>query len=72
MSKEYWKKWWAAALVRAGRTMAQTACGLFTVDMAFFEVDWRRVVSVAIVSAIYSLLTSVSGLPEVEADHDTE
>lgn len=71
MNKEYWKKWWKAALVRALRTMAQTACGLFTVDAAFFEVDWRRVVSVAIVSGIYSLLTSVSGLPEVEETHDT-
>lgn len=72
MNKEYWKKWWAAALVRALRTMAQVACGSFTVDMAFFEVDWRRVVSVAIVSAIYSLLTSLSGLPEVEEAHDTK
>lgn len=72
MNKEYWKKWWKAAVVRALRTMAQTACGLFTVDAAFFEVDWRRVVSVAIVSAIYSLLTSVSGLPEVEEAHDTK
>lgn len=72
MNKEYWKKWWKAAMVRACRTMAQTACGLFTVDAAFFEVDWRRVVSVAIVSGIYSLLTSVSGLPEVEEEHDTK
>lgn len=72
MNKEYWKKWWKAALVRALRTMAQVACGSFTVDAAFFEVDWRRVVSVAIVSGIYSLLTSVSGLPEVEVDHDSE
>lgn len=72
MNKEYWKKWLKAALVRMVRTMAQTALSLFTVDKAFFEVDWRYVVSVSVVAGIYSLLTSVTGLPEVEEAHDTK
>lgn len=61
-------EWFKAALVRMVRTMAQTALGMFTVGKAFNEVDWRYVASVAIVSGIYSLLTSVAGLPEVKDD----
>lgn len=59
-------KWWKAAGVRAVKTFAQTAAGLFTVGMALNEVDWTYVASVAAVSAVYSLLTSLAGLPEVK------
>ena len=71
MTKEYWIKWLTAAGVRAVRTMAQTALGMFTVGMAMEEVKWSYVASVSLVSGIYSLITSIAGLPEVETD-DTE
>lgn len=71
MTKEYWIKWLKAAGVRAVRTMAQTALGMFTVGMAMEEVKWSYVASVSLVSGIYSLITSIAGLPEVETD-DTE
>lgn len=58
-------KWWKAAGVRAVKTFAQTAAGLVTVGMTVNEIDWTYVVSVAVVASIYSLLTSVAGLPEV-------
>lgn len=63
-------EWFKAALVRALRTMAQTALGMFTVGMAMEEVKWTYVASVAVVSGIYSLLTSVAGLPEVQNDSE--
>lgn len=60
-----WKKWLYAAGVRAIKTVAQTALGFITVGMTVGEVDWRNVASVAIVAGIYSLITSLAGLPEL-------
>lgn len=65
MNKEYLKKWICAAGIRALRTFAQVALGLISVGMALREVDWLYVASVSTVSAIYSLLTSIAGLPEI-------
>lgn len=60
-------EWLKAALIRALRTVAQTALGMITVGMAVTEIDWMNMVSVSIVAAIYSILTSIiTDLPEVE------
>lgn len=61
-----WKEWLYRAGVRALKTVAQTALGFITVGMAVNEVDWKNVASVAIVAGIYSLITSLAGLPELE------
>lgn len=61
-----WKKWFRAAGIRALKTFAQTAVSMMTVGQAFLEVNWINVLSVAGVSAIVSLLTSLGGLPEEE------
>ena len=66
MKNEYLSKWIKAAGIRALKTMAQTALGMFTVGMAADEVKWSYVASVAVVAGIYSLVTSIAGLPEVE------
>lgn len=66
--KEYWSKWLKAAFIRSVKTMAQTALGMFTVGMAAEEVKWSYVASVAVVAGIYSLITSIAGLPEVESE----
>ena len=58
--------WIKAAGVRAVKTRAQTALGMFTVGAALNDIDWINVASVAVVSGVYSLLTSLAGLPEVE------
>lgn len=68
MKNEYLSKWVKAAGIRALKTMAQTALGMFTVGMAADEVKWSYVASVAVVAGIYSLVTSIAGLPEVEMD----
>lgn len=64
-NEEYWIEWAKAAGIRAIRTMAQTALGMVTVGVAVEEIRWEYVGSVALVSGIYSLLTSIAGLPEV-------
>jgi hypothetical protein len=61
--------WLQAALIRAVRTMAQTALGMFTIGAAINEINWMHILSVAAVSAVYSLLTSLATtLPEVGTD----
>ena len=59
-------KWWKAALIRAIKTAAQVALGMMTVGMAASEIDWLNVASVSAVAALYSLITSLAGLPEVD------
>lgn len=59
-------KWFKAAGIRAVKTMAQTALSLFTVGQMVSEVDWTLVVSSAIVAGVYSMLTSIAGLPELK------
>ena len=76
------KDWFVAALIRALRTMAQTALSMLTVGMAIKDVDWIQLISISIVAGIISILTSfATGLPEVttegsvvvntEADNDS-
>lgn len=59
-------RWWKAALIRAIKTAAQVALGMMTVGMAASEIDWLNVASVSAVAALYSLITSLAGLPEVD------
>lgn len=61
-----WRAWLYRAGIRAVKTIAQTALGFITVGMTVGEVDWRNVASVAVVAGIYSLITSLAGLPELE------
>lgn len=60
------KKWWEAAGTRAIRTVAQTALATIGSSMMISEVNWLLVGSASVVSGVVSLLTSISGLPEVE------
>lgn len=67
MDREYWFKWLKAAGVRAIKTVAQTAVGMITVGAALSEINWIYVASVSAVAGVASLLTSLAGIPEVEA-----
>lgn len=64
------KNWWKAAGIRAVRTFAQTAVATITVGTAIQDINWLAVASVSAVAAICSLLTSVSGLPEVDKEEE--
>lgn len=67
-------RWAKAASIRAIKTFAQAVLGMITVGATMQEVDWMNAFSVGVVAAVYSLLTSLAGLPEVEmeADEGTE
>ena len=59
-------KWLRAALVRALKTVAQTAAATIGTAVMISEVDWRMVLSAARLAGALSLLTSVAGLPEAQ------
>ena len=60
------KKWIAAAGMRALKTVAQTAVATIGTSAVISEVNWAMVVSASILAGALSLLTSVAGLPELE------
>lgn len=60
------KIWIKAALIRALKTVAQTAISTIGTSAVLSSVDWKIVLSTAVLAGILSVLTSVTGLPEVE------
>ncbi len=60
------KKWWSAALIRAVKTVAQSAVALIGTTALISEVDWLTVVSASLLAGLLSILTSIAGLPEVK------
>lgn len=61
-------KWMKKAGIRALKTMAQTMVGVIGAGSVISAVDWKTAVSAAIVAGVVSVLTSVAGIPEVEAE----
>lgn len=64
------KEWIKKAGIRAIKTMAQTAVSLITVGTAITNVDWFMVLCVSLTAGVASILTSIAGIPEVEADNN--
>ena len=64
-NKESWITWVKAAGIRAVKTVAQSAIGAIGASAILTQVDWKIVVSTAVLSGIVSILTSITGLPEV-------
>lgn len=62
------KEWAKKAAIRAIKTMAQTAVAVIGTSAVVAAVDWKIVVSSAVVSGVVSILTSVAGIPEVESE----
>lgn len=61
-------KWLKAAGIRAVKTMAQTAVALIGTNAFITAVDWKMIVSGAVMAGVVSVLTSIAGLPEVKAE----
>ena len=59
------KAWVKAAIIRAIKTMAQSALAMITVEQAIYSIDWKSVIAVAATAGVYSIITSLAGLPEV-------
>ena len=66
------KSFWEYALIRALKTICQTAVATIGTAFVLTEVDWLMVISASILAGILSILTSIAtGLPETE-DADDE
>jgi len=66
-------KWIKAAAVRAIKTVAQTAIATIGTAAVLGDVNWTMVLSASALAGVMSVLTSVVvGLPEVEAEAETE
>lgn len=69
MDDKTFDKFIKAALIRAGRTVAQTAIATIGTVAVMEDVNWVMVISASCLAGILSILTSiVTGLPEVEDD----
>ena len=66
------KKWLKAALIRAVKTFAQTMLGTLGGTALLTEVHWGVVLSSSAMAAVYSILTSIKGLPEVGGETDED
>ena len=63
--KNNFKEWLKCAGIRAIKTVAQTAVATIGVSAVMSDVNWIAVGSASLLAGIISMLTSVSGLPEV-------
>ena len=68
MKTTYTKAWFKAALVRAVKTVAQTAVATIGTAAMLDEVNWIAVASASALAGVLSLLTSVAGLPEAKEE----
>jgi hypothetical protein len=64
------KPWLKAAGIRALKTLCQTAIGIIGTATFMGEVNWLGVLSASLLASILSLLTSVSGLPELKSNSE--
>ena len=67
-----YRTWVKAALIRAIKTFAQSFASLIIVGAAISDISWGFIASVSFVAAVYSIATSLAGLPEVEGGKHNE
>lgn len=60
------KEWFIAALIRAIKTICQTAIAMIGTSAVMSDVNWIMVASASLLAGILSILTSLAGIPEVD------
>lgn len=60
------KEWIEAALIRAVRTMAETAISVIGMSTVISEVNWKIVLGSCALSGLLTILLAIKGLPEVD------
>lgn len=66
------KQWARAAVIRAVKTVAQTAVATIGTATVMQDVSWVMIVSASCLAGIVSILTSIAGLPELDANLEEE
>lgn len=56
--------------IKVLKTMAQSAVGVIGASTLISQVDWRVVVSTALLSGLVCVLTNLSGLKEEDVDEN--
>lgn len=65
------KELWKAAMIRAIRTVLQTALALLGTTALIDQVNWTNVLTSSLLAGALSLLTSMTtGLPEAPNDEE--
>lgn len=64
------KKYFEKLGVKVLKTMAQSAVGVIGASTLITQVDWRVVVSTALLSSLVCVLTNLSDLKEEDVDEN--
>lgn len=64
------KKYFEKLGIKVLKTMAQSAVGVIGASTLITQVDWRVVVSTALLSGLVCILTNLSDLKEDDVDED--
>ena len=64
--------WFKPALIRAIKTIAQTAVATIGTSAVFAQVNWTMVVSASLLAGVLSILTSIGGLPELNTTYEED
>ena len=64
------KRYFEKLGIKVLKTMAQSAVGVIGASTLITQVDWRVVVSTALLSGLVCVLTNLSDLKEEELDED--
>jgi hypothetical protein len=63
-------QWLKSAMVRAVKTVCQTMVASIGTTATIGAVDWKLVISTSLLAGILSVLTSISGIPEVSESEE--
>ena len=64
------KRYFERLGIKVLKTMAQSAVGVIGASTLITQVDWRVVVSTALLSGLVCVLTNLSDLKEEDVDED--